>query len=54
LPTATPLPVTSQTRLIKFSTNQLVNYRTAGLPAVQRAAFIPAGLRRGNFRLNGM
>src|SRR5690349_22459021 len=31
LPTATLLPVTSQTRLIKFSENQCVNDQTAGL-----------------------
>src|SRR6188508_3212818 len=31
LPTATLLPVTSQTRLIKFSENQCVNDQTTGL-----------------------
>src|SRR5262245_16392413 len=48
LPTATLLPVTSQTRLIKHQKNQLVNYRIAGFPAFERAAFIPAGPRLSN------
>src|SRR6202008_1319430 len=48
LPTATLLPVTSQTRLIKYPTNQLVNVRMTGVPAIQRAAFIPAGPAQGN------
>src|ERR1044072_4038156 len=49
LPTATLLPVTSQTRLIKIPRNQLVNYRTTGFPAVEGAAFIPASRGPSNF-----
>src|SRR5690349_9171943 len=46
LPTATLLPVTSQTRLINFSRNQLVNYRIAGSrPSKGRSLYQPPGGR---------
>src|SRR5689334_2595173 len=48
LPTATLLPVTSQTRLIKIPENQLVNRREAGFPAFERAVFIPVVFRHSN------
>src|SRR5215204_2397580 len=43
LPTATLLPVTSQTRLIKYPENQLVNYLATGLrPPKGRSLYQPA------------
>src|SRR5262245_51276054 len=49
LPTATLLPVTSQTRLIKNPINQLVNALDSHVLAVKRAVFIPAGPGLSNF-----